>query len=310
MGKEKLRLAFMGTPDFAVPTLAALRKAGHEIIAVYSQPPSRAGRGKKERPSPVHRYALEHHIPVFTPKSLKSAEEQGKFRDLELDAAVVVAYGLLLPKEILDAPPLGCLNVHGSLLPRWRGAAPIHRAIMAGDAETGINIMLMDEGLDTGPVLLEKKLTLSPSDTTGDIHDRLMILGGEAIVPALEAYARGEIKAQAQPQNGVTYARKIDKAEAALDWTLPAREVIARIHGLSPFPGAWSMMDNTRIKFLRAEICDQSGPAGTVIDTPLTIACGDGKSVKILLAQRPGKSPMKADDLIRGFPIPVGSEFS
>lgn len=310
MDDTPLRLAFMGTPDFALPTLKALQAAGHGIVAVYSQPPSRSGRGKKERPSPVHAYAESQNIPVFTPKSLKNSAEQDAFRALDLDAAVVVAYGLLLPKEILEAPRLGCLNVHGSLLPRWRGAAPIHRAIMAGDTETGVNIMLMDQGLDTGPVLLEKKIALKASDTTGNIHDQLMVLGGQAIVPALEGYADGNIIPVIQPIEGITYAHKIDKAEAAINWTLPAREVVAHIHGLSPFPGAWSTVADTRIKFLRAEISDQSGQAGTVIDTPLTIACGDGKALKILLAQRPGKSPMDADALTRGFPLAVGQVFS
>ena len=301
-----LRIAFMGTPDFSVPTLRALLDAGHELVAVYSQPPSRAGRGKKERPSPVHKFAEERGIPVFTPTSLKSEEEQQKFAALNLDVAVVVAYGLLLPKAILEAPRLGCVNVHASLLPRWRGAAPIHRAIMAGDKESGVDIMMMEEGLDTGPVLLEKRIAIRPEDTTGSLHDKLSALGAEAIVPALEGLADGSLTPQPQSADGVTYAKKIDKAEARIDWTRPAEELRNHIHGLSPFPGAWCEVEGERLKILQAEVTRGNGNPGDVIAEPLVIACGEG-AIKILKAQRAGKGPMVAEDLLRGFPLPKGT---
>ncbi|WP_417320004.1 methionyl-tRNA formyltransferase [Emcibacter sp.] len=301
-----LRLAFMGTPDFSVPTLRALIEAGHEVVASYSQPPSRSGRGKKERPSPVHKFAEELGIPVFTPTSLKSEEEQQKFAALDLDVAVVVAYGLLLPKAILEVPRLGCVNVHASLLPRWRGAAPIHRAVMAGDTETGVDIMMMEEGLDTGPVLLEKRLPIQPEDTTGSLHDQLAALGAEAIVPALEGLADGSLSPRPQGEDGVTYAKKIDKAEARIDWTRPAEELRNHIHGLSPFPGAWCEVDGERLKLLEAEVTDGSGTPGEVISDHLSVACGTG-ALKILKAQRAGKGPMTTNDLLRGFPIPKGT---
>ncbi|MFC7048816.1 methionyl-tRNA formyltransferase [Emcibacter nanhaiensis] len=301
-----LRIAFMGTPDFSVPTLRALLGAGHDVAAVYSQPPSRAGRGKKERPSPVHAFAEQHGIPVHTPTSLKSEEEQEKFAALNLDVAVVVAYGLLLPKAILDAPRLGCVNVHASLLPRWRGAAPIHRAIMAGDKESGVDIMMMEEGLDTGPVLLEKRVIIQPEDTTGSLHDALAQLGAEAIVPALEGLADGSLTPRPQGEEGVIYAKKIDKAEARIEWTRPAQELRAHIHGLSPFPGAWCEVEGERLKLLLAEVVTGSGAPGEVIAEPLVVACGDG-ALKILKAQRAGKGPMLAEDLLRGFPIPNGT---
>ncbi|WP_321397126.1 methionyl-tRNA formyltransferase [Emcibacter sp.] len=300
-----LRIAFMGTPDFSVPTLRALIDAGHHVVAVYSQPPSRAGRGKKERPSPVHAFAEKHGIPVHTPASLKTPEEQEKFAALDLDVAVVVAYGLLLPKAILEAPRLGCVNVHASLLPRWRGAAPIHRAIMAGDKETGVDIMMMEEGLDTGPVLLEKRVDILPIDTTGSLHDTLATLGAETIVPALEGLADGSLTPRPQGEEGVTYAKKIDKAEARIDWTRPAEELHNHIHGLSPFPGAWCEVDGERLKLLQAEVTDGSGAPGEVISDQLMVACGTG-ALKILKAQRAGKGPMITDDLLRGFPIAKG----
>lgn len=305
-----MRLAFMGTPDFSVEILRALVDGGHDVVAVYSQPPSRSGRGKKERPSPVHILAEELNIPVHCPKNLKSDQEQQTFAALDLDAAIVVAYGLLLPKAILEAPRHGCLNIHASLLPRWRGAAPIHRAIMAGDKESGIDIMVMEEGLDTGPVVLEQRIPILPTDTTGILHDKLKALGSEAILPALKGFVSGELIPIPQAQAGVTYAHKIDKEEARIDWNRPAEELRNHIHGLSPFPGAFSMAGETRIKMLAAEIVEGNGEAGQLIDLPLTIACGDGRALRILKAQRAGKGPMSAEDLNRGLQLPLGTVFS
>ena len=233
-----MRIAFMGTPDFSVSALRAILSAGHDVVAVYSQPPRRAGRGKKTRPSPVQAFSEELEIPVFTPLNFKDADERQRFTDLNLDVAVVVAYGLILPQEILDAPKLGCLNIHASLLPRWRGAAPIQRAIMAGDRETGIGIMQMEAGLDTGPVLLEKRITIKNDDTVGTLHDKLSILGAQAIVEALENLQ--DRKPTPQSEEGITYAKKIDKAEAHINWSKSAQELKNHIHGLSPFPGAWT----------------------------------------------------------------------
>lgn len=300
----------MGTPEFSVDILQALYDAGHDIAAVYSQPPSRSGRGKKERPSPVHRRAEDLNIPVFTPQSLKSAEEQQKFKSLNLDIAVVVAYGLILPTEILSAPKYGCLNIHASLLPRWRGAAPIHRAIMAGDKVTGVNIMVMEAGLDTGPVIWERPIDILPTDTTGSLHDKLKALGAEAIIPAIEGYVTGALIPKPQAEEGVSYAHKIDKQEALIDWQRPAEDLRNHIHGLSPFPGAYSMAREERIKMLQAEVTEGSGAAGHLIAAPLTIACGDGKALRILKAQRAGKGPMSADELLRGLPLPLGTVFS
>ncbi len=305
-----MRIAFMGTPEFSVDILQALYDAGHDIAAVYSQPPSRSGRGKKERPAPVQRRAEDLNIPVFIPQSLKSPQEQKKFRSLNLDIAVVVAYGLILPKEILDAPKYGCLNIHASLLPRWRGAAPIHRAIMAGDKVTGVNIMVMEAGLDTGPVILERRMAILPTDTTGSLHDKLKALGAKAILPAIEGYVTGALIPKPQDDEGVSYAHKIDKQEARIDWQRPAEELRNHIHGLSPFPGAYSMAGGERIKMLQAEVTEGRGPAGHLIKAPMTIACGDGEALRILKAQRAGKGPMSADDLLRGLPLPLGTIFS
>ncbi|PCJ31729.1 MAG: methionyl-tRNA formyltransferase [Alphaproteobacteria bacterium] len=305
-----MRIAFMGTPEFSVDILQALYDAGHDIAAVYCQPPSRSGRGRKERPSPVHILAERLNIPVFTPRSLKSPEEQQKFKSLNLDLAVVVAYGLILPKEILDAPKYGCLNIHASLLPRWRGAAPIHRAIMAGDKVTGVDIMVMEAGLDTGPVILERPIDILPTDTTGSLHDKLKALGAEAIIPAIEGYVTGALIPKPQGDKGISYAHKIDKQEALIDWQRPAEDLRNHIHGLSPFPGAYSMAGGERIKMLQAEVTEGSGAAGHLIAAPLTIACGDGQALRILKAQRAGKGPMSADELLRGLPLPLGTVFS
>ena len=293
-----MRVIFMGTPDFSVPALRAIA-ARHEVAAVYSQPPRAAGRGQKPRPSPVHRAAETLGIPVRTPERLKSPEEQAAFAALGADVAVVVAYGLILPQPVLDAPRLGCLNIHASLLPRWRGAAPIHRAIMAGDAETGVAIMQMQAGLDTGPVLAEARTPIGPEDTTADLHDRLAEMGAALIGDVLD---RLPLPAAPQPSEGVTYAQKIDKAEARIDWALPAPQVDRQIRGLSPFPGAWCMLGGERIKLLRSRLAAGAGAPGTVLQG-FTIACGTG-AVEVLEAQREGKRPMPAAEVLRGLTLP------
>jgi methionyl-tRNA formyltransferase len=295
-----MKLVFMGSPDFSVPVLEALVEAGHDIAAVYCQPPRPAGRGKKDRPGPVHARALELGLDVHHPVSLKGADEQAAFADLNADAAVVVAYGLILPQAILDAPAHGCLNIHASLLPRWRGAAPIHRAIMAGDAETGICIMQMEAGLDTGPVLLREATPIGAEETTALLHDRLSAMGSRMIVDALARL--GDLTPDVQPEEGVTYAAKIDKAEARVDWTRPAIEVDRLIRGLSPFPGAKCDMAGAQVKLLASRLADGNGAPGQVLDG-LAIACGDG-AVEVLRAQRPGKRAMEAEDFLRGFDMP------
>ncbi len=307
---SRLRLAFMGTPDFAVPTLAALIAAGHDIAAVYSQPPRAAGRGRQPRPSPVQRVAEDHRIDVRMPVHLKTAEARDAFAALHLDAAVVVAYGLILPPPILAAPRLGCLNLHASLLPRWRGAAPIQRAIMAGDAETGVAVMRMDAGLDTGPVLLSARVAIGPAATAGELHDEVARLGAPLMVRALAGLADGRLTPRPQAESGVTYADKIDKAEARIAWSRPAAELDRRIRGLSPVPGAWFEHDGARIKVLLAEpLADVSGPPGTVLDDRLTVACGEG-GLRPRMLQRAGKAPMPAEALLRGFPIPAGARLA
>jgi methionyl-tRNA formyltransferase len=302
-----LRLAFLGTPDFAVPTLSALIAKGHEICAVYSQPPRPKGRGYATEPSPVAKLAAAHGIPVRTPARLKSEAEQLAFSALGLDAAVVVAYGLLLPKPILDAPRLGCFNLHGSLLPRWRGAAPIQRAIMAGDAETGIMVMHMDEGLDTGPVLSETRVAVDRK-TFGGLHDELAARGAELMAETLAALERGDAQESSQPSDGATYAQKILKEEAHIDWTKSAHEVDCHIRGLSPFPGAWTELGRERLKILYAEPAEGKGAPGEALDEHLLIACGEG-ALRLTRLQRAGRAPMKAEDLLRGFAVPRGSRF-
>ncbi len=299
-----MRIIFMGTPDFSVPVLDALVEAGHEIIAVYCQPPRPAGRGKKDRPTPVHARAAALGLEVRHPVSLKGAEEQESFAALNADVAVVVAYGLILPQAILDAPRHGCLNIHASLLPRWRGAAPIHRAIMAGDAETGVCIMQMEAGLDTGPVLLREATDIGTEETTAQLHDRLSGMGSALIVEALSRLP--ELTPEVQPEEGVTYAEKIDKAEAQVDWSRPAAEVDRKIRGLSPFPGAWCEVDGQRIKLLASRLADGQGAPGEVLDDSLTVACGAG-AVQLLRLQRAGKSAQDPDVFLRGFPVPKGS---
>ncbi|WP_442773254.1 methionyl-tRNA formyltransferase [Paenirhodobacter enshiensis] len=294
-----MRVVFMGTPEFSVPVLRALA-AHHEVVAVYSQPPRPAGRGKKERPSPVHQTALDLGLEVRTPLNFRSDEARADFAALKADIAVVVAYGLILPQAVLDAPAKGCLNIHASLLPRWRGAAPIHRAIMAGDAETGVCIMRMEAGLDTGPVLLRAATPIAATDTTGDLHDRLSGMGARMILDALD-HIDGLIPVP-QPDAGVTYASKIDKAEAHVDWTRPATDLIRHINGLSPFPGAWTMIGPERIKLLRAAPASGAGTPGQVL-TGFTIACGEG-ALEILEAQREGKRPMPAAEVLKGLHLP------
>ena len=303
-----LRLAFMGTPEFAVPALAELIAQGHDIAAVYSQPPRPSGRGMETTPGPVHKFAQTAGLEVRTPLSLKSPDEQAAFAALGLDAAVVVAYGLLLPKAILDAPRLGCFNLHGSLLPRWRGAAPIQRAVMAGDVETGVMVMHMDEGLDTGPVLMAERVTIGRK-SSGELADQLSRLGADLMVRALGGLERGQVSEQPQTQDGVTYARKILKDEARIDWTKNAAEIDCLIRGLSPAPGAFTEVKGERLKILLAEPVSGNGNPGAVIGDDLTIACGGG-ALRLLKVQRAGGKAMAADDLLKGFALPPGTQFS
>jgi len=303
-----MRLIFMGSPAFSVPVLEALVAAGHEIVAVYTQPPRPAGRGKKQRPCPVHARALALTLDVRHPASLKEAEEQAAFSELRADAAVVVAYGLLLPQELLDAPAHGCLNIHASLLPRWRGAAPIHRAIMAGDRETGICIMQMEAGLDTGPVLYQETISIAPDETTAALHERLSDLGARSIVQSLKDLS--QLQARPQSSVGICYAQKIDKSEAQIDWSLPAEILDRQIRGLSPFPGAWAMLRGERVKFLGSALisCEQPlASAGTVLDDDLGIACGSG-ALRITRLQRAGKSAQSSAEFLRGTPVITGEQ--
>ncbi len=301
-----LRLIFMGTPEFAVPTLLELVAHGYDIAAVYTRAAKPAGRGMKLQMSPVEIEARRLAIPVVTPATLKTPEALEVFCAHRADAAVVVAYGMILPQPILDAPKLGCFNLHASLLPRWRGAAPINRAIMAGDAETGVMVMKMDAGLDTGDVAMAEHIKITDEMTAGDLHDALARLGGDLMVRAIGALERGMLQLKPQESEGVTYAAKIDKSEARIDWNKPAREVLRHIHGLSPFPGAWCEMPlegaAQRAKVLRCEIVDGSGAPGEVLDERLTIACKDG-ALRILELQRSGKQPMKAEEFLRGMPL-------
>ena len=293
-----MKIIFMGTPDFSVPVLEALAQQ-HEIVAVYCQPPRPAGRGKADRASPVQARAEALGLPVRHPISLRDPAAQAEFAGFGADIAVVVAYGLILPQVVLDAPRLGCLNIHASLLPRWRGAAPIHRAIMAGDADTGICIMQMEAGLDTGPVLLRQSTPIAEAETTAELHDRLSALGAALICTALAALP---LPAVAQSEQGVTYAAKIDKSEARIDWSRPAIEVDRQIRGLSPFPGAWCEVASERVKLLRSVLSDGQAEAGQVL-SGFTIACGEG-AVQITLAQREGKRPMAAAEVLKGLRLP------
>ena len=308
-----MRIIFMGSPEFSTGTLGALIGAGHDIIAVYSQPPKPAGRrGLELTPTPIAQMAEGFGIPVFTPTSLKSQEEKDRFASFEADVAVVVAYGLLLPQAILDAPENGCLNLHASLLPRWRGAAPIHRAIMAGDSETGVGIMRMEKGLDTGPVGMEERLAIGENETTGELHDRLARLGADLMVRAVAALSRGALEFKPQSEQGVTYAHKIDKAEARINWAKPAGEVHNPIRGLSPFPGAFAEFDfgkgPERVKVLRSELADGKGQPGEIIGDDLTVACGAG-AVRLAEVQRAGKGAQSGAEFQRGYQIKPGARF-
>jgi methionyl-tRNA formyltransferase len=301
-----LRLIFMGTPEFSVPTLLELVAHGHEIAAVYTRAAKPAGRGMKLQPTPVEQEARRLGIAVMTPTTLKTPEALEQFRAHGADAAVVVAYGMILPQAILDAPKLGCFNLHASLLPRWRGAAPINRAIMAGDAETGVMVMKMDAGLDTGDVAMAERIAITDAMTASDLHDALARLGGDLMVRALGALERGRLQLTKQSDDGVTYAAKIDKSEARIDWNRPARAVLRHIHGLSPFPGAWCEMPldgaPVRVKILRCALADGTGASGQLLDDRLAVACGEG-SLRILELQRAGKAPMKTEDFLRGTPL-------
>lgn len=296
-----MRVIFMGTPDFSVPALNALVDAGHEIVAVYSQPPRPAGRGKKERASPVHARAIELGLEVRHPLNFKDKADQSEFAALKADIAVVVAYGLILPQTVLDAPKHGCLNIHASLLPRWRGAAPIHRAIMAGDAETGVCIMQMEAGLDTGPVLLRQVTSIGAEETTGVLHDWLSDMGAKMIVEALAKLP--ELTPETQAAEGVTYAHKIDKSEARIDWSRSAREIDRLIRGLSPFPGAWCEVEGERVKLLSSRLADGTGTAGQVLQG-WTVACADG-AVEVTRLQRAGKTAVTAEEALRGMTLPA-----
>ena len=302
-----LRIAFFGTPRFAVPTLTEIVGHGHEVAAVYSQPPRPAGRGMAERKSPVHETATQFGLPVFTPKGLRSPEDADAFAALGLDAAVVVAYGLILPKAFLAAPAHGCLNLHASLLPRWRGAAPIARAIMAGDVETGIMVMQMDEGLDTGPVAMSERVAIGADATAGELRETLAARGADLMVRALAAVSRGQLDTIPQALDGVTYAKKLDKSETRIDWSRSAREVHNHIRGLSPDPGAWFEADfgkgPERIRALRSTPAEETGAPGTVIDD-LTVACAAG-AVRLVEVQRAGKQPVKAAAFLRGLRAPL-----
>ncbi|HEY0223017.1 MAG TPA: methionyl-tRNA formyltransferase [Pseudolabrys sp.] len=306
-----LRLIFMGTPDFAVPALLALEAAGHRIVAVYTRAPKPGGRrGLELVPTPVEREARRLGLPVLTPATLKTPETQDAFRAHDADAVVVVAYGLILPKAILDAPRLGCFNVHASLLPRWRGAAPINRAIMAGDEESGVTIMQMDEGLDTGAMAkdlgLPERMPIGADMTAGDLHDALSRLGADLMLRALAAAERSSLALTPQPAQGVTYAAKISKDETRIDWRKPSKQVHDHIRGLSPFPGAWFELDGVRVKALRSTKAEGKGKPGTVLDDNLTIACGDG-AIRLVQVQRAGAKPMSVEEFLRGTPVKAGT---
>ncbi len=304
-----LRLAFMGTPDFSVPILATLLDAGHQVVAVYSQPPRPAGRGQQERPSPVAEFAASRGLPVLTPKSLRKPEPQAEFAALDLDAAVVAAYGLILPKAVLDAPRRGCFNVHASLLPRWRGAAPIQRAILAGDAVSGVTIMQMDEGLDTGAMLLKHSVSIEPDMNAGQLHDTLSAAGARLMAKALIDVEAGRVMPVPQPDEGITYAAKIDKAETRIDWSRPAVELERQVRAFAPVPGAWfehAGKQVERIRVLAARVETASGVPGTALDDKLLVACGDG-ALRLTVVQRAGKGAMSAADFLRGNAVATGT---
>jgi methionyl-tRNA formyltransferase len=301
------RLIYMGTPDFAVVPLRALLEAGHDVLAVYSQPPRPTGRGHKVQPSPVHAFAEAQGIEVRTPRRLRGAEEQAAFAALKADVAVVAAYGLILPKPILEAPRHGCINIHASLLPRWRGAAPIQHAILAGDQASGVTIMQMDEGLDTGPMLLSESIPIEADTTASTLHDALSVVGARLIVEALKRLEGGTLEAMPQPETGATYAGKLAREDGRLDWRNPARALERQVRALTPWPGAWFMHGGTTLKVNSATaVTNVVGRPGEVLDDELTIACGEG-GLRPTRVQRPGKAPMTARDLLRGYALPKGT---
>ncbi|MBO1905571.1 methionyl-tRNA formyltransferase [Microvirga sp. 3-52] len=308
-----LRVVFMGTPDFAVPTLSEIVGQGHDVVAVYTRPPAAAGRGMELKPSPVHTMADRFGLPVLTPKTLRTEEASEIFRSHNADVAVVVAYGMLLPKAVLEAPELGCLNLHASLLPRWRGAAPIQRAIMAGDGETGVAVMKMEEGLDTGPVAMVERVAITPDMNAGELHDRLMVLGADLMVRALAAVSRGGLGFTPQPEEGVTYAHKLKNEEALIGWSKPAQAVHDHIRGLSPFPGAFFIADfgkgRERVKVLRSTLGQGSGSPATLIDNDGTISCGEG-AIRLIQVQRAGKGPVSFEEFLRGVRLGPGAKFA
>jgi methionyl-tRNA formyltransferase len=306
-----LRVVFMGTPDFAVPTLSEIVGQGHEVVAVYTRAPAAAGRGMELKPSPVHRMAERFGLPVLTPKSLRGEEAAEAFRAHEADVAVVVAYGMILPKAILDAPALACLNLHASLLPRWRGAAPIQRAVMAGDRETGVAVMRMEEGLDTGPVAMAERVAIGPDMNAGELHDRLMVLGADLMVRALAALSRGGLNFTPQPTEGVTYAHKLTNEDSRIDWRRPAQGVHDQVRGLSPHPGAFFTVDAgkgpERVKVLRTTMAEGSGEPGALLDAAGTVACAEG-AVRLVQVQPAGKGVMGADEFLRGRRFGAGAK--
>lgn len=305
---DRLRVIFMGTPEFSVPALESLVNANYEIVGVYSQPPRPSGRGHKVTLSPVHQKANSLGIPVFTPKSLRSIDAQAEFASLNPDIAIVVAYGLILPKEILDTPHYGCLNIHGSLLPRWRGAAPLQRAIMAGDEKTGVTIMKMDEGLDTGPMLSKAYITLNPSTTSTTLHDEMRLIGADLLIKTIDAYIKGTLLPEKQPDNGITYADKLSKTESMLDWANSSVSLDRKLRALTPWPGVYFTHNNTIIKVREAVIVPEAhGTPGEIIDDKLTIACGDKGGLRLLSLQRPGGKWLSGQEFLNGYPLPKGT---
>jgi methionyl-tRNA formyltransferase len=302
----RLRLAFMGTPEFAVPTLAGLIEAGHDVVAVYTRPSRAAGRGHREQPTPVADYAAGQGLPVQSPASLREPPAQAEFAALGVDAAVVVAYGLLLPKPFLEAPRLGCINLHASLLPRWRGAAPIQRAIQAGDRETGVTVMLMEEGLDTGPILAAERVTIAPDETGGGLTAKLAEIGGRFLPQVLADFACGQLQPRPQPAEGITHAAKLTRAEARLDWRKPAAVLEREVRAFNPSPASWFVCGDERIKVLRATVAQGGGKPGIVTGPGLTVPCGSG-ALRLVEVQRPGRRAMSDDELLRGFAIPPGT---
>jgi methionyl-tRNA formyltransferase len=309
---DRLRLAFLGTPKFGVVSLRTLAEAGHRIVCVYTQPPRPADRGHRERRSAVHDFSAACDLPVRTPRSLRDKEEQRAFAALDVDAAVVAAYGLILPKPVLEAPRLGCLNVHASLLPRWRGAAPVQRALLAGDAKTGITIMQMDQGLDTGPIVLQGPIPIAATMTAGELQDRLAELGGRLVVDALAGLASGRLKPRPQPAEGITYANKLFRDEGWLDWRKPATLLERQVRAFAPWPGAFAEVPRAgvreRLKVLAAEVAprDPRAAPGTLVDDGLCVACGEG-ALRLLMVQRAGKAAMDAQAFLRGFVLPAGT---